>query len=271
MKLLTSFWKKLTSSPPNDRLRESEDCRPNVFTSEKPRYGVRTIRYMFPLVFGLMAVLGASVISTESSYIRLEPSQTAVMIGERFSVDIYASAHVPVNALDITINFSSDMVEVISVDKAQSVLTVWTQEPTINNNSITMGGGTFRRGFVGEHLVATIKAEAKFNGMTEFLVEDAELLAGDGKGTPVLVTGIGSESKKSFYIYDQDEDPAKISAELGLNISPDLDGDGKVTLKDISSFMAAWHSQSKIYDFNNDGKMNFKDFSIILAKSFLGL
>ncbi len=227
-----------------------------------------TVKYMFPLVLSFVAILSASVISSEKSYVRLLPSQTAVMQGERFSIDVYASAHVPVNAIDITINFSSDKVDIISVDKAQSVLTVWTQEPTIKGSTITFGGGTFRRGFVGEHLVATIKAEAKVNGVTEFLVSQAQLLAGDGKGTPLAVSGTGNESKKSFYIYDQNEDPGSISANLGINITADIDGDGKVTLRDISAFMAAWSNKTQVYDFNSDGKMNFVDFSIILAKSF---
>jgi len=227
-----------------------------------------TVKYMFPLVLGFVALLGASVISTNSSYIRLEPSQTAVMAGERFSIDVYASAHVPVNALDIEIAYVPDVVEVLSVDKAQSVLTIWTEEPAIGTNTITLRGGTFRRGFIWEHLVATIKVEAKSTGQTEFMVSDAELLAGDGKGTPVAVAGTGAASRTSFYIYDQNEDPAKISASLGLHLNPDIDGDGKVTLRDISSFMAAWHSKQTKYDFNDDGRMNFIDFSIILAKSF---
>jgi len=243
----------------------------NKYVLKKQLKNASTVKYMFPLVLGIVAILGASVISSEQSYIRLQPSQTTVLVGERFSINIYASAHVPVNALDITINFSSEMVKIISVDKAQSVLTIWTKEPTIANNIITMAGGTYRRGFVGEHLVATIKAEAKQNGVTEFLVSNAELLAGDGRGTAVAVSGTGSESSKSFIIYNQNEDPAKITTEFGITINADIDDDGKVTLKDISAFMAAWHSQSKVYDFNNDGKMNFKDFSIILAKSFFGL
>lgn len=226
------------------------------------------IRYMFPLVLGFAAVLGASVISSTGSYIKLQPSQSAVLQGERFSIDIYASASVPVNAVDISISFSPDMVEVVSIDKAQSVLTIWTQEPVVQNNTIKLSGGTYRRGFVGEHKVATIKAVAKLNGMTEFLVSDAELLAGDGKGTKVPVSGIGAPSKTSFFIYDQSSDPSTITANLGISINADIDNDGKVTLRDISSFMAAWHSQSKVYDFNSDGKMNFIDFSIILAKSF---
>jgi hypothetical protein len=228
-----------------------------------------TVRYMFPLVLGFMAVLSAALIGSEESYIRLEPSATTVLQGERFSIDIYASAHVPVNALDIKIDFSPDKVDVISVDKAQSVITIWTQEPLVENGMITLGGGTFRRGFVGEHLVATIKAEAKFTGETEFLITDANLLAGDGSGTPVAVSGTGADSRTSFYIYDQNSDPAEISARLGININADIDGDGTVSLKDISAFMAAWHSKSKTHDFNRDGKMNFIDFSIILAQSVL--
>lgn len=234
----------------------------------RPHRTPATVRFMFPLLVGFVAILSASVIGSEDSYIRLEPSATAVMQGDRFSIDIYASAHVPVNALDIEIDYAEDKVTVLSVDKAQSVITIWTQEPTIANGKVTLGGGTFRRGFVGEHLVATIKAEAKYTGQTEFLVTDAQLLAGDGQGTPVAVSGVGNDSKTSFYIYDQNEDPAEISAKLGININADIDGDGKVTLRDISSFMAAWHAKTTTYDFNSDGRMNFVDFSIILAKSF---
>lgn len=227
-----------------------------------------TVKYMFPLVLGFVALLGATVINTSGSYIRLEPSQTEVMAGERFSIDVYASAHVPVNALDIKIEYLPDVVTVLSIDKAQSVLTIWTEEPVIGTNTISLSGGTFRRGFIGEHLVATIKVEAKSSGQTEFMVSEAELLAGDGKGTPVAVSGTGAASRTSFYIYDQNEDPTKISANLGMRLNPDIDGDGKVTLRDISSFMAAWNSKQTSYDFNSDGRMNFVDFSIILAKSF---
>jgi hypothetical protein len=223
---------------------------------------------MFPLVFGILAFLGASVVSSESSYIKLVPSATTVMAGERFSIDIYANAHVPVNAIDLTITYLPEAVKVISVDKAQSVLTIWTKEPTISNSTITLSGGTFRRGFVGEHLIATIKVEAKFSGNTEFLVSQAELLAGDGLGTPVKVSGTGDASKQTFYIYDENEDPSKITANLGLNITADIDGDGEVTLSDVSTFMVSWSNRDKTYDFNSDGRMNFVDFSIILAKSF---
>ena len=251
MKILDSIWKK--------------------FLKERQPTKVVTIRYMFPLVMlSIFALLGAAVIKgNEKSYVRLEPSQTMVMKDEHFSIDIYAYAHIPVNAIDIAVEFSPDMVEVESVDTGRSVLTIWTKEPVIENDTIMFGGGTYRRGFLGEHLVATIKVKAKYSGKTEFMVRDAQLLAGDGKGTAVMVDEASSLTKTSFYIYDQNEDPSQITAKLGIRINPDIDGDGNVSLRDISAFMASWQSKDTTYDFNDDGRMNFFDFSIILAKSFI--
>jgi hypothetical protein len=224
---------------------------------------------MFPVVFGFLAIFGASAItSVDTSYIRLKPTQSVVMSGETFQILVYAYAHVPVNAVEVSIAFDPTTVEVLAVDKGQSVLTIWTKEPEIKTESIHFSGGTYRRGFVGEHLVATIDVRAKNSGQTEFLVKELKLLAGDGKGTPVEVTKDADETTESFVIYNQNEDPSTIAAEVDFGISADIDGDGTVTLKDISAFMSAWYQGQKTYDFNNDAKMNFIDFSIILARSF---
>ncbi len=228
-----------------------------------------TVRFMFPIIVGVLAFLGASVASTDTrSYIELVPSSTTVQSGEMFRIDVFAYAEVPVNALDIEIEFAPDVVEVIGADIGQSVLTVWTQEPRVEGNKIVFGGGTYRRGFIGRHLVTTIEIKALKTGKTEFTLAGAKLLAGDGKGTPVVLSQDTVKNKNSFIIYDQDESPEEISATLGIGINPDIDGDGEVTLKDISSFMTVWYSKEKTFDFNNDAKMNFIDFSIILAKSF---
>lgn len=226
------------------------------------------VRYMFPVVIGALAILGASVVSSENkSYLELAPSTTSVKSGEGFYIDVYAFAHVPVNALDVTIEFIPETVQITGVDIGQSVLTVWTQEPKVDAGTITFGGGTYRRGFMGRHLIATIEAKALKTGKTEFVISGAEFLAGDGLGTPVALARDAPKTKQSFIIYDQDNDPAAISASVGLYITPDIDGDGMVTLRDISSFMTVWYNKEKTYDFNDDARMNFIDFSIILAKS----
>lgn len=236
---------------------------------QKRRRG--TVRTMFSFAT-LAFLLGAALItSTEASYIKLEASKSVLEAGERFSIDVYAYAHVPVNAVDITLKFEGDAVEVLSVDKGQSVLTIWTQEPIVKDDEVIMRGGTFRKGFVGEHKIATIELEAKKSGESELAVGNVVLLAGDGKGTPVSVAE-SNDSSLSVYIYDENEDPANIAVDVKINILTDIDGDGYVGIRDISAFMGAWSSSTtgKIYDFNDDGKMSFKDFSIILADAFFG-
>jgi hypothetical protein len=227
-----------------------------------------TVRTMFSL--GTLAVLltAALIAGTEASYIKLKTSTAMVEAGDRFQLEVFAFAHVPVNAVDITLSFDEDTVKVLGVDKGQSVLTIWTEEPLIKNGEVIMRGGTFRKGFIGEHKIATIELEAKAAGKSDLATGNVVLLAGDGRGSPVSVAQSDSSSA-SVYIYAQGTDPKTIEVAASVEILTDIDGDGKVTIKDISAFMGAWGSASKLYDFNGDGKMSIRDFSIILADAFL--
>jgi hypothetical protein len=229
----------------------------------------RTVKTMFSLL-SIALLLGAAVISgNNASYIRLQTDKTTVKAGDHFTLDVYAYANVPVNAVDVTLKFKEGSVEVIGVDKGQSVLTIWTQEPVVEKDRVVISGGTFRKGFVGEHKIATLNLVAKQTGQSTFSAADVQLLAGDGKGTEVKTTTT-DDSSLSFYVYDEKTDPAKIGVNVAVGIVSDIDGDGKVSLKDVSAFMGAWTNSSHLYDFNGDGKMTFGDFSIILANVFLG-
>lgn len=229
------------------------------------------VRYMFPFALGFVALLTASALNSVSySYVRVEPSQSTLVTNDEFSIDIYAYAQVPVNAVDISLKFSEAAVEILSIDVGRSVITLWTELPSASGGTITMRGGTYQRGFRGEHLIATVKARAKQSGRAEFSVTNPNLLAGDGSGTPVL-TGTPEQSRANVLVVEVGEDPTNFSADIALHIITDIDGDGKVTLRDISAFLAAWHSRSVVYDFNNDGKMTIHDFAIILAHSFFGV
>ena len=88
-----------------------------------------------------------------------------------------------------------------------------------------------------------------------------------GTGSQVSVAE-ALDSTVNLYVYDENTTPESIGVDIKVKILSDIDGDGNVTLKDISAFMAAWHTKEKIYDFNGDGRMTFRDFSIILANFF---
>lgn len=228
----------------------------------------RTVRFVFPAVFSIaVAVSAATLTGGDVSYVRLETTDNVIEAGSRFTVDVYAYAHTAVNAVDVTLRFDPSAVEVIGVNRGQSVITIWTEDPVIKSDSVTLRGGTYRRGFIGEHKIASVDLRAKQTGQSNFKATDVVLLAGDGRGSPVAVAE-AQNSVVNLYVYDENTKPESIGIDVKVKILSDIDGDGKVTLKDISAFMAAWHNKDKFFDFNGDGRMSFRDFSIILANFF---
>jgi len=236
-----------------------------------------TVRVAFPIFITFAALIGmAAVIGSGKSYIHLETSQTSLKAGESFQIDVYAYAHVAVNAVDIRLQFPQDQMKILGIDTGESVITLWAQDPYVENNTVVLQGGTFRRGFRGDHLIATINARATETGLAHISVGEVELLAGDGTGAQVAVTE-NDDDETIVYIADAEGNFTKAQDDSGVNLQgnasvvivTDIDGDGTVTLADISRFMSAWANRNVVYDFNGDGKMSFRDFGIILAHSFL--
>ena len=162
-------------------------------------------------------------------------------------------------------------VKYLGADIGESVITLWTKEPYYDKGTVYMSGGTYRKGFVGKHRIATINAQALTSGVAQIGVSHADLYAGDGTGAKVEVVAAGEDSAELVIAREDGTyaPNAAVGGDVTFTIVGDVDGDGKVTLTDISTFMAAWHNQSSTYDFNNDSKMTFRDFGIILAKYFL--
>ena len=243
----------------------------NFFAPYRPNKS-RTVRFAFPLLFAVSALLGAAVIDSENqSYIHIEISDSTVKEGEVFSIDVYVSAHTPINAVDLAVDFPKDQVEVTGIDVGQSVITIWTVEPYVEDNTVILKGGTFRKGFKGDHLIATVKARAKTSGLATFEVSEILLLAGDGSGSEVEVSSSGEETTQ-LYIANEDgtfsTGGVGAAGQVSVRIITDIDGDGSVTLGDVSRFMVAWSSKTTIFDFNGDSRMTFRDFGILLADVF---
>lgn len=237
----------------------------------------RTVRYAFPVVLGAVALLSALTISSNSqTFIEIVPSKSAVREGEAIALEVFVTAETPVNAVDIAIKVPQTQLKVSGIDTGESVITLWTVDPYYENGTAYLRGGTFRRGFVGRHLIATINATAVASGLAQVNVRESMLLAGDGSGTEVDTTTSEAETVK-LYIANEDgtftaadgTTSSIFEASAEIKIITDIDGDGEVTLADISRFMSAWFTHTTIFDFSGDGKMTFKDFSIILADTFL--
>jgi hypothetical protein len=233
-----------------------------------------TVRYAFPIIFTLIALFGAAAVSTSGkSYIHLESNASSVHAGENFKIGVYVNAAVPVNAIDIAVQFPKEQIQITGIDTGASVITLWTQDPYVEDDKVILRGGTFRKGFRGDHLIATINAKATETGLAQFSVGDVTLLAGDGSGSSVTVAK--DTTAKNLYVVEggtdtqtTGESPVGLQGTAAVVIVTDIDGDGAVTLADVGRFMTAWGGGGVVYDFNGDGVMTFRDFGIILADSF---
>lgn len=248
-------------SPNNMRSWLSRLLFPTYYRSRKSG----PVRYAFPLVALTALFTGlAAVVTQDSSYIIVKTNPSSVREGDAFTIEVRAHASTPVNAVDITLIYPENQLTVEGIDTGTSVITLWTEQPYAKNGKIYMRGGVFQKGFLGEHTIARIRARATASGLAYVSLDTAALIAGDGKGTEVAVERTSSDETK-IYIANAD---GALTGEASVAIVTDIDGSGRVDLRDISAFMSAWFTRGKVFDFNNDGKMTFKDFSILLADSF---
>jgi hypothetical protein len=233
---------------------------------QKPFERSSTVRYAFPAVVVFSALLGlALTISSEASYVRIDTTPTEVVAGETFTINVYASAHIPTNAVDIKLTYPERQLDILGIDVGESIITIWTEEPSAKNGVIQLRGGVFRKGFLGEHIIAQINARAVDSGVARILTSETVFLAGDGRGTQVPVTTMGGEKVE---VTIDDRGPGKLASRVTIGIVTDIDGDGDVDMTDIERFLSDWHARRSSYDFNGDGRMTFIDFAILLAQSF---
>jgi hypothetical protein len=153
------------------------------YTFQKRR--PETVHYMFPLVAVALGLLGAALTSGSGSYLTLTATPQTLSPGQAVEISVDAFADTPVNAVDVLISLPTDTLEISSVDTGESVITLWTDDPKIENGKVALRGGVYRKGFVGRHHLATLKGKALQNGTAEVLVRNMTFLAGDGKGSSV--------------------------------------------------------------------------------------
>lgn len=227
------------------------------------RNRAQTIKHSFSLAsIAIVALLATVLLSANDSYIRLETPENTVQAGDSFEVSVYVNAKQSVNAIDVAVAFPKDKVAVDGIDVGNSVISLWTQDPYVEDDEVILRGGTYRKGFIGEHLLARINFTALKTGKAELLINEKTLLAGDGTGTPV------SNVKTSPVVITTISADGELTADVEIMFTTDIDGDGDVSLEDVQVFLRAWRQKRWMYDFNDDNRMNFTDFAIILADSF---
>lgn len=126
----------------------------------------------------------------------LSASSGTIAPGQTVSVAVFVSSpDKALNAVSGVVSFPSDILDVVSVSKSNSIATLWVQEPSYSNTTGTVSfeGVIPNPGFTGASgRVVTITFRGKRGGSAKLSFASGSVLANDGKGTELLSGSTGT-------------------------------------------------------------------------------
>lgn len=142
--------------------------------------------------FFLTAFLILSFKTADAANLILSPAKGTHAVGETFSVNLYVSDNRdPINAISSIITFSTDTLELTSVRKTGSLITMWAEEPSFSNDTgrASFQGVVLNPGYSGvQGKAITLSFRAKKPGTGIVTILSGAVLANDGEATNVLGT-----------------------------------------------------------------------------------
>lgn len=205
--------------------------------------------------------------SAPTTFFFMSESDTPLHVGETRTIDVNINASRPVNAIGATISFSKDTLEIVGMSKEHSILDLWTEETSINEErgEVHFSGGTFRRsGIVDTGTIITLTVRAKSPGVATLTFTDAQAFAHDGSGTKVA-----SELRTLSYDIPESTRAGGTTVSTSVTVSPsaDFNDDGKVNIADVSILaVRIFMPYAPRYDLNNDGTLNLADLSVLFSR-----
>ena len=126
----------------------------------------------------------------QSANFYFSPSSNSFSIGQTFSVTVYVNTNQQaINAISGIINFPADKLQVTSLSKSGSIVSMWIpQEPSFNNTAGTINfeGVIVNPGYTGSNgKILTISFKTKSAGTASLMFSSGAILANDGVGTNI--------------------------------------------------------------------------------------
>lgn len=121
--------------------------------------------------------------------LRLSPETGTYEIGQTFPVRVFVSANQSINAVSGVVSFPADKLQVVSLSKTNSIITLWVQEPSFSNGigTATFEGVVPNPGFIGAGgIVITVNFKVIGSGAAAVKFSSGAVLANDGNGTNIL-------------------------------------------------------------------------------------
>ncbi len=137
-----------------------------------------------------VSVFLASPHAAKADTLYISPASGSYTPGQTFSAKVFVSSLAQsVNAVSGTVSFPTDKLQVVSVSKAGSILTLWVQDPSFSNaqGTVSFEGVVPNPGFTGSAgNIVTISFRVVGQGTAQLKWSSGSVLANDGQGTNIL-------------------------------------------------------------------------------------
>ena len=148
------------------------------------------------LAMGLLVPLGT--MAAQASLF-ISPSAKSYVVGQTFTITLNVSADLAINAVEGNLVYPPDKLEALSVSKANSIISLWVNEPIISPNSgnVYFAGVILNPGYKGPGgKILSVNFRVKAPGDAYVTVAiGSSILANDGAGTQVLSSISGGRYK----------------------------------------------------------------------------
>lgn len=126
----------------------------------------------------------------EAASLYFYPSVSTVAVGNIVTLNVMVNSEgEAINNSETSIQFPTDLLQVISVSKSSSIFSLWVEDPNFSNTTgqVSFNGGITNPGYTGSGgQLISITFRAKKVGTASILFSDASVFANDGLGTEVL-------------------------------------------------------------------------------------
>ncbi len=130
--------------------------------------------------------------ASEAATLYMRPSASSVSVGDIVSVRFLVNTDGKhINTTDAVVNFPTDMFEVVSTSKSNSIFSLWVDGPRFSNpeGKIVFDGGLPTPGYAGASgEVAAVTLKAKKAGTATLIFSSASIRENDGMGTDILTS-----------------------------------------------------------------------------------
>ncbi|MDE2173200.1 MAG: hypothetical protein KGJ31_01180 [Patescibacteria group bacterium] len=173
----------------------------------------------------------------------ISPASISVAAGEMFTEVVrVSSTDQALNATAGTINFPTDLLSAVSVSNANSILTLWVQQPTFSNahGTVKWSGVVPNPGFTGgSGRVLSVRFIAQKTGTANLRFTSSEVLANDGSGTNILTAA------NPATVFISQPPPQSLNPELAVQISSPTHPD-QTKWYNLSRAILDWTSVSSV-------------------------